>query len=153
MTGKPRRQERIRTLIEKGGIASQDQLARALHAQGVRVTQATLSRDLRELGVLKGPEGYSLPGAAAPQPAPGLDAALRTLLVAARPAGNLAVLHTGPGRAPLLALELDRAGLKDIQGTIAGDDTIFVATRSAGHAAKLAGRLGRLAGLGANNHR
>jgi transcriptional regulator of arginine metabolism len=61
--------------------------------------------------------------------------------------GSIAVLHTGPGRAPLLALEIDRAGLKPVIGTVAGDDTIFVATRSIRDAAKLLGDFKSLAGI------
>src|SRR5438034_484481 len=83
--------------------------------------------DPREMGVVKGPGGYMIPGEVPLQIQNGeLERAVRTYLVRAEAAGNLAVLHTGPGRAALLALEIDRARLKPVLGTVAGDDTIFI---------------------------
>ncbi len=149
VSDKERRHQLIRAAIRKGGIASQEHLAEVLAASGVEATQATLSRDLRDLGVMKGPEGYVLPGATAPSPtADGdLQRALRTLMLKGETGGSIAVLHTGPGRAPLLALEIDRAGLKPVLGTVAGDDTIFVATRSNRDASRLLGEFKSLAGI------
>jgi len=146
---KDRRHQLIRAAVRKGGIASQEQLAEVLLASGVEATQATLSRDLRELGVMKGPGGYVLPGAAPDSPAAegDLQRALRTLMLKGETGGSITVLHTGPGRAPLLALEIDRARLRPVIGTVAGDDTIFVATRSIRDAAKLLGDFKSLAGI------
>lgn len=149
MNEKARRHDRILAAVRRGGVASQEQLARILAGDGVSVTQATLSRDLRELGVAKGPRGYSIPGEA-PAPARNsadLQRALKSLLMDGGTGGNLTVLHTGPGRAPLLALEIDRAGLKPVLGTIAGDDTIFVATRSPREAGRLLNQFKQLAGI------
>ena len=157
MTDKPRRHRLILDLVAQGGVANQDSLATLLKKRGLRVTQATLSRDLHELAVVKGPGGYSLPapsnganGAsvrAVAEPGRGLERALREFLLSAATGGNLAILHTGPGRAPLLALEIDRASIKPILGTVAGDDTVFIATRSPRDAAKLLAPHNTLAGL------
>jgi transcriptional regulator of arginine metabolism len=147
MTDKPRRQRLIHDLVAQGGVANQDALAVLLKKRGLDVTQATLSRDLHELGIVKGPGGYALPGnGSAPEPR-GLERALRDFLLRADTGGNLAILHTGPGRAPLLALEIDRASMKPILGTVAGDDTVFVATRSPREAGKLLSHFKQLAGL------
>jgi transcriptional regulator of arginine metabolism len=150
VTDRHRRHDRILALLRRGGVASQEQLAGLLRAEGIRVTQATLSRDLRELGVMKGPAGYILPGAAAAPPPPNgdLQRALRTMMLGGDAGGNLAVLHTGPGRASALALEIDRAELRPVLGTVAGDDTVFVATRTTRDAAKVLGSFKQLAGLG-----
>jgi transcriptional regulator of arginine metabolism len=149
MLEKPRRQQRLLQLINSGPVTSQEQLAGMLRAEGHSVTQATLSRDLRELGVMKGPAGYAVPEHA-PATTNGdgeLSRALRTYLVRAETGGNLAILHTGPGRAALLALELDRARLKPVVGTIAGDDTIFVATRTPKDAGKVVREIRKMAGM------
>jgi transcriptional regulator of arginine metabolism len=149
MLDKPRRQQRLLLLIQSGPVHSQQQLALMLRSEGFSVTQATLSRDLRELGVMKGPAGYTMPEAL-PAPSNGggeLGRALKNYLVRAESGGNLAVLHTGPGRASLLALELDRARLKPVLGTIAGDDTIFIATRSSREAGRVLKQIKALAGL------
>jgi transcriptional regulator of arginine metabolism len=149
MAEKDRRRRRILDLIQAGRLTSQEQLGGMLRQEGIVATQATLSRDLRELGVVKGPAGYSLPGetAASPPMNGELQRALRTYLVRADAGGNLAVLHTGPGRAQLLALELDRARLRSVLGTVAGDDTIFLATRSPREAQKVLRDIRSLAGI------
>lgn len=146
---KVQRHDRIAAILKRGGISSQETLAEALADEGLAVTQATLSRDLRELGVAKGPAGYTLPGA---PPAPAsqsgdLERALKSFLLRGQTGGNLAVLHTGPGRAPLLALEIDRAGLKPVLGTVAGDDTIFIATRSPREAGRVLSQFKAIAGI------
>jgi transcriptional regulator of arginine metabolism len=144
---KTRRQARLRVILQQRHPRSQEELAAMLHREGIEATQATLSRDLRELGVLKGPEGYTLPGAAI-----GSDADDRALALAAAAylqtataAGNLAVLKTGPGQANALALEVDRCGLDGALGTVAGDDTIFIAAKSPAHAGRLVRLLQELA--------
>ncbi|MBL9030630.1 MAG: arginine repressor [Phycisphaerae bacterium] len=150
MTTRSHRHERIRREIVAGGVASQEDLARRLRAAGIRATQATLSRDLRTLGAVKGPRGYALPGEeSAPEPARSgaLAEALRSFLVSAEAGGNLAVLRTGPGRAQALALEIDRASLAGVVGTVAGDDTVFVASRTAREAERLCRRFRSLGGI------
>ena len=114
-----------------------------MRQQGLRVTQATLSRDLRALGALKGPEGYVLPGAEAAHTKPHRDdeqvrKAVTSYMLSAKRAGTMTVLRTGPGQASALALVIDRANWADIVGTVAGDDTVFVATDTVHQAGRLA---------------
>ncbi|MDG1985034.1 MAG: arginine repressor [Planctomycetota bacterium] len=109
-------------LISEGHGSSQQTLVDGLAAQGVEITQATLSRDLRELGAVKGAAGYVVPAASASP----LADALGRWLVSARAAQNLVVLRTPPGGASPLAVALDASGRADMLGTIAGDDTILI---------------------------
>ena len=131
--GKARRQRRLAALIRAAPAASQEQLAERLAAEGLRATQATISRDLAELGAVKARRG----GAAAyalPEPE-GQDAAARLAQVFEawvekfEPAGGLIVLHTPPGGAHLVGAALDAAQRPDIAGCVAGDDTVMVAVR------------------------
>jgi len=146
---KARRQHAIRELLDKHRVADQAALRSLLVGVGIRATQATLSRDLRELGVVKGPTGYRI----APPPDTTLQPGLRTLeralksyMISARPAGAMVVVRTGPGHANPLAVELDRAKLPECIGTVAGDDTIFAAAPSPRGAHRLQSRLLLLAG-------
>ncbi len=117
------RQGQILNLIEKKSIKTQAQLARELASLGVRTTQVTLSRDIRELGLVKTASGYRqvAPAAAGPDLATLASEFLRDIRVAR----NLVVLKTSPGNANSLAVALDGAGWPEIVGTIAGDDTIL----------------------------
>lgn len=154
---KAARQARIVELLESRPVASQTELGRLLAADGVAVTQATVSRDLDELGAVKTrtPAGmaYTVPQENAPRggTAEDVDARLarllEELLVSAEPTGDTVVLRTPPGGAQLLASALDRAGLPDVAGTLAGDDTVLLVTRTAATPActTLAERLLRLA--------
>jgi transcriptional regulator of arginine metabolism len=137
------RHARIAELIGSRPVHSQTELADLLAAEGVQVTQATLSRDLEELRAVKvrsgdGGPAYLIPedGTRALRPvevAPArLVRLLRELLTGADASGNLVVLRTPPGAAQFLASALDRAGLAEVVGTIAGDDTILVVAREAG---------------------
>ncbi len=146
------RQARIVELIRQRAVRSQADLLTLLHAEGISVTQATLSRDLDELGAVKlrGPDGgaavYVIPEDGSPVPGVQggtgrLSRLLGELLVSADASGNLAVLRTPPGAAQFLASALDRAALHDVVGTIAGDDTIFVVAREPLCGADLAARL------------
>ncbi|MEM9378968.1 MAG: hypothetical protein AAGB93_03385 [Planctomycetota bacterium] len=128
-------------LIAEGHGSSQQALVEALAGRGVAVTQATLSRDLRELGAVKGPGGYAVPSASASP----LGEALGRWLTTAVPAQNLVVLRTPPGGASPLAVVLDAAKREDVVGTIAGDDTILVVTASGRAAKALAADFERLA--------
>lgn len=120
------RQGQILKLVRARRVHTQEELASALRAQGISATQVTLSRDIRELGLVKTAEGYSQsPGPAAP-PAPALDSLAREFLQDVRLAQNLLVLRTPPGHANALASALDRADWPDVAGTIAGDDTVLV---------------------------
>ena len=154
------RQARIVDLITRTAIRSQSELASMLAADGIEVTQATLSRDLEELGAVKlrGPEGgapvYALPEDGHPMRASGsgtsrLARLLGELLVSVDASGNLAVLRTPPGAAQYLASAMDRAALHDVVGTIAGDDTILVVAREPLTGTELARRI---AAMGSNDN-
>ncbi len=153
------RQARIVALISAHAVHSQTELAALLAAEGVEVTQGTLSRDLDELGAVKlrGADGgvgrYVVPDDGSPvRGVTGgtdrLSRLLAELLVSADASGNLAVLRTPPGAAHYLASALDRAALADVVGTIAGDDTLFVVARDPHTGVDLADRLRDLAGPG-----
>lgn len=139
MSVKARRHEVIRRLIAAAPVLSQEALVADLVARGEDVTQATVSRDLREIGVLKGPEGYRLPGAAVGGVGDSGEVAqaVRDYLLEAEVAGTIVVLRTGAGQASALALRIDRARWRDIVGTVAGDDTVFAATRSVADAKRV----------------
>jgi transcriptional regulator of arginine metabolism len=136
---KSRRQSRLRDLLSHQFLKSQEEIANHLQRDGIEATQATLSRDLRELGVLKGPEGYMLPAPGANrEPARReLQRALASFMQSAKRASNIVVVRTGIGQASALATEIDRAGLDGAVGTVAGDDTIFIATTTATQATRI----------------
>jgi transcriptional regulator of arginine metabolism len=146
---KSRRHAVIRNLIAAGEIRSQHELAKLLAREGIEATQATLSRDLAELGVLKGPDGYQLPSAnpAVLPPEASLARALKRELVSIDVGGTMVVLKTPSGHGNALAIELDRARLNGALGTIAGDDTVLLAARSELSARRIAKDLRELAGL------
>ena len=130
---KLRRRHLIARFIQQGGVTSQEQLRELLVADGVDATQATLSRDLRDLGVVKGPDGYVLPEDLALErkdSAKEFADALQAHLLDAEPATHLVVLHTAPGHAQALAVAIDGVSNPGVAATIAGDDAIFVALRS-----------------------
>ncbi|HTK92215.1 MAG TPA: arginine repressor [Verrucomicrobiae bacterium] len=142
-----RRHETILALVRSGAVRSQGQLQRLLRRRGLAVAQPTLSRDLRDLGLAKTPRGYVAPESAAGRySAPGrgearLRRALRGFALSAQAAGSLVVVKTPPAAASPLARALDEAGLPDAAGALAGDDTIFIATRGARAARALARQL------------
>ncbi len=134
---KAARQSRIADLITGRPVRSQAELARLLDADGLTATQATLSRDLEELGAVKdGAGAYRVPPDAAPvgpRTAPErmrLARLCQELLVSAEAARNLVVLRTPPGGAHLLAGAIDRGPLPAVAGTVAGDDTVLLIARS-----------------------
>jgi transcriptional regulator of arginine metabolism len=134
---KTRRLTAIRQLVERQPVHSQEQLRQRLRTMGFDVTQATLSRDIKELGLVKraADGAYQDAGANAHTPVAGaaaavaLSRALGEFLLSVDLAQQLVVLKTGPGQAQLLAIAVDRAQLPDVVGTIAGDDTILVICR------------------------
>ncbi|MBX3461955.1 MAG: arginine repressor [Planctomycetes bacterium] len=141
--GPETRRQRILDLLERGVVRSQAELQQQLADAGFEVNQATLSRDLRALGVRKSASGYELPAAPlSPQSAhQSLWHAVRTWLVGATAAQNLAVLRTPAGGAQPLALALDRAALSGVVGTLAGDDTVLAVCATAAKARALVRRL------------
>jgi transcriptional regulator of arginine metabolism len=134
---KTRRLTAIRQLVEQEPVHSQEGLRKRLRTMGFDVTQATLSRDIKELGLVKraADGAYQREGANSHAPASpaaaavALSRALGEFLLSVDVAQQLVVLKTGPGQAQLLALAVDRAQLSDVVGTIAGDDTILVICR------------------------
>jgi transcriptional regulator of arginine metabolism len=128
------RQGAILRLVEDRKLGTQAELAEALRAEGYDAVQTTVSRDIAQLGLVKvrddrGQLIYALPGAADIDRLDELTTALRRFVVSLMPTGTLLVIHTRPGHAHALALALDAAMLADVAGTVAGDDTIFVAPR------------------------
>ena len=149
------RQARIVELITRHAVHSQTELLAMLEAEGINSTQATLSRDLDELGAVKlrGADGgvpvYVIPDDGSP--VRGIEGGttrlarlLGELLVSTDASGNLVVLRTPPGAAHYLASAIDRAALHDVVGTIAGDDTLLVVAREPRTGAELAARLNNL---------
>jgi transcriptional regulator of arginine metabolism len=141
------RQGQILKLLAGPPVANQDELRRRLGHLGVRVTQATLSRDLRELRLVKTQEGYRPLGAAASEegsPLPTLARAVKEFLLDLRPAQNMLVLKTPPSGAQPLAAAIDAEHWKEIAGTLAGDDTILIITASRGARSAIQKRLEEL---------
>jgi transcriptional regulator of arginine metabolism len=129
-TSKTFRHGQILRLISNASISSQGELRRRLAAQKLRVTQATLSRDLQELRLVKTQEGYRA-AAALPEESNGLPSLARALgefLLDIRPVENLLVFKTPPGGAQPLAAAVDSAKFPETAGTIAGDDTVLIIT-------------------------
>jgi transcriptional regulator of arginine metabolism len=118
------RQGQILKLIRSREIRTQDELAQQLKALGIVATQVTLSRDLRDLRLVKTPVGYQemAPDEVVPQ----LESLARDFLRDVRAAQNLLVLKTDPGHASPIAVALDNQGWDDVVGTVAGDDTVLV---------------------------
>jgi transcriptional regulator of arginine metabolism len=117
-------------------VRSQEQLRQRLSSRGFQVTQATLSRDIKELGLLKRSSdgAYQPSGVDATSSTSAVDAmgrALAEYLVSIEPVQQLIVVHTGAGQAQMLGLAIDRARLSEVVGTIAGDDTILIIARDA----------------------
>jgi transcriptional regulator of arginine metabolism len=152
--GKPQRQHRIARLLEEQPISSQAQIVELLAADGVVATQATVSRDLEELGALKvripgGTMAYALPEHAKEAAAPDdhLRRVLGDFVVEVAHSHNLVVLRTPPGSAHVVGSALDRAGLADVLGNVAGDDTLILVCAEQVGGARVAAQLATLAGL------
>jgi transcriptional regulator of arginine metabolism len=148
---KVRRQAAILDIVQREPIRSQEQLRRRVKGEGFDVTQATLSRDIREMGLVKGGAdgAYQAPGQPAGNPAAAaslLQRALAEYLARVDRVQQLVLLRTGPGQAQLLGVALDRSRLPEVVGTIAGDDTILVIAHDARRARALVHRLQELAG-------
>ena len=155
-----RRRDEILRIVRSQNVHSQDELLAALRKHGFKVTQPTLSRDLHELGVAKSPNGYVAPGdLAAVTPIAAftphalreerLEQLVRDSVLSAEAALNLVVIKTPPAAAQPVASAMDAAELDDVLGTVGGDDTIFVALRTAHAAASFARHLQQIAGISA----
>ena len=148
---KARRQSVILDVISREPVRSQEQLRRQLHTAGFDVTQATLSHDVRELGLVKGGAdgAYQAAGRVAPNGHAAkslLHRALTDYLARVDRVQQLVLLRTGPGQAQILGVALDGARLPEVVGTLAGDDTILVITPDARRARALVKRIEQLAG-------
>jgi transcriptional regulator of arginine metabolism len=143
---KPRRQAVILELVDREPIHSQEELRRRLHQRGFEATQATISRDIKELGLVKraADGAYQRQGVDVPNPESAqtaLERAAAEYLGRVERVDQLVVVRTGVGQAQPLALAIDRAQVDGTVGTIAGDDTILVIMRDARRAAALVRRL------------
>ena len=146
MATKFERQGAILRLVEQRKLSTQAEVTEALREEGFDAVQATVSRDIAQLGLVKvrGESGrlvYAHPGAADLDRLGELTTALRRWVVALEPAGSLVVIRTPPGCANAVGIAFDDAALPEIAGCIAGDDTIFVAPREGTTAAELAEQL------------
>jgi len=153
--GKPQRQHRIARLLEEQPVSSQAQLVELLAADGVLATQATVSRDLEELGAVKvripgGTMAYAVPEHTKERPAPDdhLRRVMGEFVVEVAYSANLVVLRTPPGSAHVAGSALDRAGLPEVIGTVAGDDTVLVVCADPTGGEHVGAILTGLAGLG-----
>jgi len=144
ITEQSERRDAIRRLLQLGPAQTQQSLVDALLVDGLVATQSSVSRDLRELGAIKTPRGYELPGES--ESADQQMADVAGLLRRMSPAGpNLLVIRTAIGAAQRVALALDRADWPEMVGNIGGDDTVFVATESASAQKHLIARIERSA--------
>lgn len=146
MTTKFERQGMIMRLVQQQPLATQAEVADALRDQGIETVQATVSRDISQLGLVKvrNPEGrlvYAVPGAADLRRLEDLTAALRRWLGGMTPSGQMLVIRTPRGFAAALADAIDAAELPEVAGTVAGDNTVFVASRDGVTATELADEL------------
>ena len=151
---KPQRQHRIARLLADHAVTSQAHLVELLAAEGVSATQATVSRDLEDLGAIKvrvagGETVYAIPELPTEQRAPEdhLRRVFSDWVVEVGSSGNLVVLRTPPGSAHVVGSALDRSGLPEVLGTVAGDDTLIVVVTEEAGGPAVARRLADLAGL------
>jgi transcriptional regulator of arginine metabolism len=153
------RHEEIVKIVREETVHSQEGLLSILRKRGFRVTQPTLSRDIRDLGLAKTAGGYVLPGELppvalfVPRGEEKLDALLRDSVIFAEAAGNLVVLKTPPAAAQPVASVLDVTPPEDCLGTVGGDDTIFVAFRHAASANDFAHHVQQIAGINSRRAR
>jgi transcriptional regulator of arginine metabolism len=141
------RHNAIRELVGRSLLSNQDELRRKLRRRGFAVTQATLSRDIHELGLSKGPGGYALPGgngasvALAGDGPPAVAEMMESFALRVRQAMNQVVVGTVMGGAQPVAAALDRVGWPEVVGTVAGDDTVLVICPDSRRAAEVEARL------------
>ncbi len=154
MVAKPQRQHRIAKLLAEQAVTSQAHLVELLAIEGVAATQATVSRDLDDLGAIKvrvagGETVYAIPELPAEQRAPEdhLRRVFGDWVVEVSHSANLVVLRTPPGSAHVVGSALDRSNLPDVLGTVAGDDTLIVVVHEEPGGAAVARQLSDLAGL------
>ncbi|HLJ87294.1 MAG TPA: arginine repressor [Candidatus Angelobacter sp.] len=136
------RQQVIVELAHDGPLPNQQELCKLLGRRGFQVTQATLSRDLHDLRLVKTPEGYVLPnGDATPDPVPAVSRVMKEFVRDVRRAQNLLVIKTISGGAQPVAAAVDAEAWDEIVGTVAGDDTLLIITANNKEARELQARL------------
>jgi len=133
------RQGQILRIIRNKEIYTQDELGRELGSVGIQTTQVTLSRDIRDLGLVKTPEGYR--HLTTEESGPKLADVIDEYMQDIRVAQNIVVVRTSPGNANSLAVAIDKEELEEVVGTVAGDDTIIVVTPDSASAAQLRQKL------------
>ena len=132
----------IRDVIAARELSSQEELRRALFRRGHRVTQATLSRDIHELGLVKTAEGYKVPqGEEAEMHLPSIERLIQEFVYDVKTAQNLVVVKTSPGSAQPVSAAIDAEDWDEVMGTIGGDDTILAIASNAKSAARLSQRI------------
>ncbi len=151
---KPQRQHRIQRLLEDHAVGTQEQLVSLLAEDGVEATQATVSRDLEDIGAIKvrvpgGETVYAVPALPrdAVAPAEHLRRVFGEWVVEISASHNIVVLRTPPGSAHVVGSALDRACVAEVLGTVAGDDTLLVVVAESTTGAEVAARMAELAGL------
>ncbi len=146
---KLQRQAAILRIVRERRIGNQEELRQVLAETGIEVTQATLSRDLRDLGLAKRTDGdgsyYTAPAGMQPGPRPDLSQILPALLIGIDGVGPLLVLRTASGAAGAISSAIDQAGWRELIGTIAGDDTVLLIARSPQGREEVAARIRELA--------
>ena len=136
------RQQLIVELAHDGPLPNQQELCKVLARRGFPVTQATLSRDIHELGLVRTPEGYTLRNGDVPtEPAPTVSRIVREFVREVRRAQNLLVVKTIPGSAQPVAVGIDAEAFDEVVGTVAGDDTLLIITGNNKRAQLLQGKL------------
>lgn len=135
------RHNAIKDLLVKTTVTNQDELRRKLETRGIHVTQATLSRDIRELKLMKGPTGYALPANAEDDDMPETAAVLENFGLQVMQAQNLLIVHTTLGGAQPVAAALDGEEWPEVVGTIAGDNAVLIVCPDNGAATALKARI------------
>lgn len=148
MKGKLDRQRIIKGIVKRQRVSNQEELSRILEREGLVVAQATLSRDIKELGVTKLHDGdgyyYSLPRTTQPHAMASTAAGIHDSIVSIEFSGAMAVVKTLPGHANMVASIIDSGSVPEAAGTIAGDDTIFLVMREGAVKEDLLGSLGSI---------
>jgi transcriptional regulator of arginine metabolism len=142
MISKKARQARLWETARKREVRSQEEFLAFLRKEGVAVTQSTLSRDIRDLGLIKVRGRYQVPGEGRPGPPDDmLRRALSQFVVRTGMSGNIVMVRTSPGNAHSVAVVLDAAEWPEVLGTVAGDDTVFVLVRQGGSGRRVLARI------------
>jgi transcriptional regulator of arginine metabolism len=145
MISKKARQGRILEVTRSRQVRSQEELSSILGREGIEVTQATLSRDVRDLGLVKARDGYQISGEAPSSPSDEIfRRTLKQYVLRMAVSGNIVMIKTSPGNAHSVGVVLDAVQWPEILGTVAGDDTIFVLLRSNRWGKKVLGRIREL---------